>query len=135
MSVPVGLGAYREGYQQCQDDLTPLISNLLDEVYRLRAALAYEAAVVEAHTHLKTFPKSRRQRAADQVERMRAASRGEARRSYASDKVLFESLLSALRMAGADSSLTRGQFEAETLGRVVPISPEATSEASTEGDD
>lgn len=52
-------------------------SRALDEVYRLRTALAVEASITAAHLDLKSFPKSRRTFAEQQVERMRAAARGD----------------------------------------------------------
>jgi hypothetical protein len=52
-----------------------LLSAALDEIFRLRRALSYEAAVVEAHyAGYKTFPKSRRKIAEQQVARMRQAA-------------------------------------------------------------
>lgn len=86
-------------------------SKALDEVYRLRRALAYEARVVEAHLGYKTFPKTRRKIAEEQVERMRLCARGEAGVVYAG--VNYTSLNAALRAAGASETLTRAQWEAE----------------------
>lgn len=63
------------------DDLARY-SAALDEIHRLRNALAYEASVTEAHLDLVTFPKSRRPHADEQVARMRAAARGETRQAY-----------------------------------------------------
>lgn len=58
----------------------------LDEVFRLRTALQYEARVVEAHYEsLKSFPKSRRPIAEQQVERMRQAASGRSEGAYAGE--------------------------------------------------
>ncbi len=84
-------------------------SRALDEIHRLRAALAYEAGVTAAHLTLASFPKSRREFAEEQVERMRAAARGEAETAYTIDGWRK---YAALRDAGASETLTRGQWEA-----------------------
>lgn len=53
-------------------------------VETLERALAYEARVVEAHYEgYKTFPKTRRAIAEEQVERMRQAVQGDASVAYA----------------------------------------------------
>lgn len=84
-------------------------SRALDEIYRLRAALAYEARVTESHLGLKTFPKSRRAAAEHQVERMREAARGGGAMAYF--RVNPEVMKRLLRDAGASETLTRGQWE------------------------
>ena len=84
-------------------------SGALDEIYRLRRALAYEADVLVAHLTYKTFPKTRRRYAEEQVERMRAAARGEVLARYAGVSDL--SLRSAMDRAGASQTLTRGDWE------------------------
>lgn len=94
------------------DTIDPHYSRALDEIYELRAALAYEARVIEAHLQLATFPKSRRRMAEEQIARMRAACRGEVRASYWSvSPGVRQGLMTA---AGASPSLTRGQWEAPT---------------------
>jgi hypothetical protein len=55
-------------------------SDALDEIYELRAALAYEARILEMHLAFKTFPKSRRRMAEQQIDRMRGAVSGPAGR-------------------------------------------------------
>lgn len=55
-------------------------SDALDEIYGLRAALAYEARILEMHLAFKTFPKSRRRMAEQQIDRMRGAVSGPAGR-------------------------------------------------------
>ncbi len=57
-------------------------SAALEEIYRLRRALAYEARVIEAHLDYKTFPKSRRAVAEQQVYRMRRAVIGSVQSAY-----------------------------------------------------
>lgn len=86
-------------------------SRALDEIYRLRALLAYEAQVVEVHLDYKTFPKSRRRVAEGQVERMRWAARGKSEVTNAG--ISMSSFKSALRDAGASECLTRDQWEEE----------------------
>jgi DNA invertase Pin-like site-specific DNA recombinase len=64
-------------------ELRSLLSAALDEIFVLRQAMAYEARVVEAHYEaLKSFPKSRRKIAEEQVVRMRTAVHG-ASKAYA----------------------------------------------------
>lgn len=89
-------------------DETALIGDLLDEVYALRRALAYEASVVAAHLTLKSFPKSRREFAENQIERMRLAACGGSALAYAGTSSL--SLRSAFKEAGASESLTRSNW-------------------------
>jgi hypothetical protein len=90
------------------DEMLSHYSAALDEIYRLRRALAFEALVVEAHLGLKSFPKSRRRFAEGQVERMRESARGHAERAYAGRD--YWKLDEALRSAGGDL-LTRHQWE------------------------
>lgn len=85
------------------------LSRALDEIWHLRRALAYEAAVNEAHLQLKTFPKSRRQIVLGQIERMREAARGAVLRAYAG--LHTQSIDGAMDRAGAEPTLTRGQWE------------------------
>lgn len=93
-------------------DLLRYYSAALDEIYQLRAALASEARIVEAHLDLKSFPKSRRQFAEEQVNRMRAAARyGTRGRRYRVDR--HYDAKDALRGVGAKETLTRDQFEQE----------------------
>lgn len=87
------------------------VSDLLDEVYRLRRALADEAAITAAHLTLKSFPKSRRGIAEDQIDRMRQAARGEVQRAYAGRPSWAGR--HAMTLAGASETLTRGEWEAE----------------------
>lgn len=57
-------------------------SAALDEIYRLRRALAYEARVVETYLDYKTFPKSRRGVAEEQIARMRLTVGGNSQSAY-----------------------------------------------------
>lgn len=82
-------------------------SAALDEIYRLRTALAYEASVVDVHLGYKTFPKSRRFFAEQQVERMREAARGDAD----SHRHLAPPTLGHARRAAGMDGLTRHQWE------------------------
>ena len=94
-------------------DVVPLAdySRALDEIYALRRALAYEAQVLETHLLYKTFPKGRREIAVAQCARMKAAARGLVDAAYV-DKG-SSTLRSALRLAGAEETLTRAEWEAE----------------------
>ena len=84
-------------------------SAALDEIYRLRRALAYEASVNLVHLDYKTFPKTRRGIASEQVTRMQAAARGDAERVYAG--VGYLSLRHAFMQAGAPEVFTRATWE------------------------
>lgn len=90
------------------------LSVAVDEIYALRAMLADEASIIEAHLGYKTFPKTRRAFAEAQVERMRQAARGDyegaARRENGDPK-------RALKQAGADECLSNHQW-AEQRGLV-----------------
>jgi hypothetical protein len=88
-----------------------LYARALDEIYALRRSMAYEAAIVAVHLDYKTFPKTRRRFAEEQVERMRQSARGRVRHSLAGTSYL--SLDSASREAGIEPTLTRSQWEAE----------------------
>lgn len=101
----------RDGYEAAVDALLPYYSAALDEVHRLRRALAREARIVEAHLDLKSFPKSRRVFAEEQVQRMRQSARGAAQLAYAG--VDYQVMDGCMRMAGAASTLTRDQWERE----------------------
>ncbi len=91
--------------------IDPGYSAALDEICRLRAALAYEARVVESHLGLATFPKSRRPIAQQQITRMRAAASRRVPEDYAgTDSLRRQELLKA---AGGTGTLTRGEWERE----------------------
>ena len=60
------------------EELTSKYSEALDEIWALRALMAYEARVRDADLELKSFPKSRREIAEQAVERMRRCAAGEA---------------------------------------------------------
>ena len=63
--------------------LPDLFSDALDEIYRLRAASAYEATVLQEHLTFKTFPQPRRRYGEEQVQRMFDVARGHVERAYA----------------------------------------------------
>lgn len=85
-------------------DNDALLSRALDEIYALRAALAYEASRTSADLDMKSYPKSRRAIAEQAIERMQAAARGQAARAYAGKSSTF--LKHSLREAGASETLT-----------------------------
>jgi hypothetical protein len=87
------------------------LSAALDEIFRLRRALAYEADTLKHHLALKTFPKSRRDIAEQQIERMEESARGNATSAY----ITFssETLCDAMERAEASPTLTRSEFARE----------------------
>lgn len=87
-----------------------LYSQALDEIHALRRALAYEAEITAGHLGYRSFPKTRRHIAEDQIERMREAARGQVTTAYAGRPT--RSLDRAMREAGAPTTLTRQQWEA-----------------------
>lgn len=94
------------------------LSVAVDEIYALRAMLADEADIIDAHLGYKTFPKRRREIALEQIERMKTAAAGryqEARRTG------FRAGL-ALRRMGVPDSLTNSQW-AEQRGLVQVPAP------------
>lgn len=96
------------------DYVTPMeraYFDALDEIWRLRQALAWEAGAIEADIGMKSFPKSRRQIAAERIDRLRAAARGESERAYAGVSSIF--LRNAMQRAGASETFTRHQWEVE----------------------
>ncbi len=97
------------------DTIDPGYSAALDEIFRLRCVLAYEARIIEAHLDLATFPKSRRPIAEDQVRRMRAAAGGNATETYRN--LDWWKLKRALGDAVGADMLTRHQWEQEVAAR------------------
>jgi phosphoribosylcarboxyaminoimidazole (NCAIR) mutase len=84
-------------------------SAALDEIYRLRCALAYEAEVVAEYLTFATLPTTVRRDVRDQLDRLRAAACGGAQHGYA--MVTSETMKRVLREAGASETLTRGSWE------------------------
>jgi hypothetical protein len=95
-----------EEHEKAMRDLTAA----LDEIYLLRQAMAYEAAVLQEHTRFASFPKSRRVWATQQIERMRKAAESGGRAAYAD--VNPGSLSIEARNCGL-TTLTRAQFVKE----------------------
>lgn len=95
------------------DDMLAHYSAALDEIYRLRTALAYEAQVAQVHLDYATFPKSRRKHAEAQVERMMQAATGKAEQAYADTSPA--SLKHVRRESGIPDTLTRFEWEAREL--------------------
>lgn len=93
-------------------DWNELYNRALDEIYALRAMLACEARILEAHGEYKTFPKSRRGELDDSVAAMRLAASGagfttlHANRRYRWHRQELETV------AGT-ATLTRQQWEGE----------------------
>lgn len=92
------------------DEMPAHYSAALDEIFRLRTALAYEAGALTAHLGYATFPKSRREIAAEQVQRMLQAVQGDSVKAYAG--IESWALEAARREAGC-GLLTRGTWEAQ----------------------
>jgi hypothetical protein len=91
--MTVQLGAYAEGRREADAELLRYYSAALDEIYALRAALASEARIIEAHL-------------------MQAAAKyGTRGRAYSTDRHYDRK--AALRSAGAGECLGRSQFERE----------------------
>lgn len=88
------------------------LSRALDEVYRLRTAMAVEAVFLAGHLDYSTLPKTRRQVIEEQLARLRAASRGD-RTSHREfdDRQQRE----ARDQAGMDHLLTRYMFSQEGI--------------------
>jgi hypothetical protein len=84
--------------------LTDLQNAAMDEIYALRAAMASEAVLLREHLTYKTFPKSRRTIAEEQVERMFLAARGRVTLAYAGHS--FFSLDVSILRTGASKALT-----------------------------
>jgi hypothetical protein len=86
-------------------------SAALDEIYQLRVAAAYEAAVT-ANTLLgyASLPAGARRRIEGQYGRLARAARGEATAAYKDVPSLSKQ--EVLRAAGAPMALTRGSWEA-----------------------
>ncbi len=89
------------------EDLLGHYSAALDEIYALRAALAVEARTTEVHLEYRSFPKSRRAIAEQQIARMRAAATQPARYAYGDVSYRYREL----KRLGA-VTLTRVQWEA-----------------------
>ena len=93
------------------------LSVAVDEIYALRARLAEEASIIEAHLTYKTFPRGRRNAAEDQIERMRMAARGDyPGATYKGGRFARHSL----RDAGADECLTNHDW-AEQRGLILAV--------------
>lgn len=84
-------------------------SAALDEIYRLRQLLAYEALCVRATLEYRTFPKSRRDVHERQIKRLQAAARGQSQ--VVTAPISSTVLRHALTEAGASDLLTRWQWE------------------------
>jgi len=109
MTAP--LGAYSEGYRAGQEDLLRYYSAALDEIFRLRRALALEGGTIKGHLNLKMFPRSRREITLAQVRRMQDAACGNASVSYSG--IDYHVVEASMRDAGASNHLTRDQWERE----------------------
>jgi len=90
------------------EDMLGHYSHALDEIYRLRVALAYEAHVATSLLTYATLPSGARAQLEDMVDRARAAARGEVAYRRLIDDELRGRIL---RNAGASETLTRHQWE------------------------
>lgn len=92
-----------------------LYSEALDEIWRLRKLIAYEADRIDADLSLASFPKSRRQPAQNHYDRLTLAAKGKSQQAIAD--LNSHQMIAALLRAGAEPTLTRAQFEAEHPSR------------------
>lgn len=118
------LGSEKTGCPELREVITGLLqggdpetvpisehSEALDEIYRLRAAAAVDARVIETLFDYRTLPKAAKQKLTDVVNRLRAAARGDAERAYAGFN--SRSRTFALESAGTNGFLNRHSFKAE----------------------
>lgn len=93
------------------EDTVPMhvYSAALDEIYRLRVALAMEARTMESIMTYRTVPKTLVDKFKLAIVRCRAAARGNVAETYA--PYPSETKKYALKLAGASPSVTRHEFE------------------------
>lgn len=84
----------------------------LDEIYALRGLVAHEALCVKADTEYASFPKSRREMAANRMERLTQAALGRAQFAVAD-----LNLSPVRKLTGMSASLTSGAYEASLPSR------------------
>lgn len=87
-------------------------SRALDEIYRLRTLLAYEAAVTRANLDFETLPKTSRVAMERQVERMLLAARGGSRDAIPTIALGIEPWR-VRKDAGLPEGFTREDWESE----------------------
>jgi hypothetical protein len=99
--------------QEAHEGCVPIgeLSAALDEIYRLRRALAYESMVALASLDYASFPKGRRAATHDSASRMQAAARGQSEEAYSGTN--SRSLRYAAVEVGAGETFTRAQFREE----------------------
>lgn len=107
------------------------LSAAVDEIYHLRAMLADEARIISALLDYRSFPKSRREIAQRQIERMKAAACGVL---GGFERVGSEyTRKSSLSWAGADECLTNSQWaEQRGLRPIGPDTPPTPTDPHTE---
>lgn len=88
-------------------------SAALDEIFRLRTALAYEAAVIQNRLAGRKAPKSGHSPAEEQVARMRRAARGD----VASHSTVPPEVARKSRCLADMDGLTRWQWENRETAR------------------
>lgn len=102
--------ARRCGRDDAEAALLPHYSRALDEVYRLRQALAYESHLLEQHLAVPAFrPKGVRTVMERQIRRMTWASQGGALAAY--EVVSPQEMRDAMHEAGMVAGLTRDEWE------------------------
>lgn len=92
-----------------------LLSEALDEIYMLRAAVAVERGTLDEVLLYKSLPLGVRELLMRSSLRERECAQGRARTTYGSWGI--SGLKRALEAAGAPQTLTRSQFEAEVEAR------------------
>ena len=95
-------------------DMLTHYSQALDEIYRLRGLLAYEADVIAVHLGYATFPKTRRRHAESQVQQMLAAATGSVQQVLSD---ISDASMRHTRRAHGIETLTRSAWEAENPTR------------------
>ncbi len=85
----------------------------LDEVYRLRALVAYECEMIGQYLEYASIPKGLRHRLEWQQARLRRAAQGLARDVILEDVSGWSRVKSSLRRVTGRQTLTRSEWESE----------------------
>lgn len=111
----VQVGAYLEGKQAGKEELLHYYSAALDEIYKLRVALAIEADTQAGNLNFKTFPKSQRKATGESIQRMQACAIGGRPERY--DSLSLNYLDGLFLSLGGERTLTRHSWEREVDSR------------------
>lgn len=107
-------------FRDSLDDLVPLelLSEALDEIYRLRQLCAYEHEVRRVDLSYKTYPKSRRSSTEALMAKLKLAAQGKA--DVATADISWPSLRHCMGEVGMPTHLTRADWEAHVDSRRRP---------------